>query len=782
MNYKQIHFALVILQIFYFGKICGEVYNPYKILGLNRHATNQEIRRAYKQLAKEWHPDKNDHPEAESNFIQIKKAFELLSDSERRHIYDQHGITDEDSYLYKQRHDYSHYKRFSSDLLEELFGKQFYFDYDVSFYHKLTITTQYYEQTIISKSKFAPYIIIFYSDWCFRCNRLVGTFKKLTEIFEPLGIEFATVNVALEQQLLRRTGATDVPSLVLVLNGHCFVYRGSSYMPHNIIEFIRKKMPYNLTPKVQDDTIVGFLSGWIDNRIRGLVIEPRNQTRLRYLIAAYAFQQRVAFGFVNANSNYCKQILQRYQVHPHLDTLLLFNEDSERPIASISMSNIPTETLNNIILSNQYLTLPRLSSQDILEGLCPAEWNRPRKRLCIILVTENSKEHNFAREALRNIARRSEFKAERVRFAYIFKEKQIDFINALSRGSSDDKLLRIVILWRRDTSRVKYEWINDITLNKRFADNQSLDRVINQTKYQIDSTIQRLLKTSEALTYEAFIKNLLDEHAQDFINRWVSKIFYVFDYIMDNIEKEHILATISLLGTIVLMFAVGYAMVYLVKAEEESLKAKGKLSSNVSLKQSRYIPELKLHELRAEKYNGMVRLLKPGCRTIVLITDLRTRPKLIPPFHKAVWPYRRTKTLIFGHMLIEKGFSWYSELLRLSLCESKNLQINPRNCVGTVLALNGHRKYFCMYHAKHPESDRGAKGMESMARQLIEKQDDPETKIFFANGRTDESDDSEPRILLEENLLEGLSNWLDRLFEGTTHRYYINYWPEFFTK
>lgn len=69
-----------------------------------------------------------------------------------------------------------------------------------------------------------------------------------------------------------------------------------------------------------------------------------------------------------------------------------------------------------------------------------------------------------------------------------------------------------------------------------------------------------------------------------------------------------------------------------------------------------------------------------------------------------------------------------------------------------------------------------------MTRQLIERQDGSETKIFFANGGMDESDDSEPRILLEENLLEGLSNWLDRLFEGTTHRYYINYWPEFFTK
>ena len=33
-------------------------------------------------------------------------------------------------------------------------------------------------------------------------------------------------------------------------------------------------------------------------------------------------------------------------------------------------------------------------------------------------------------------------------------------------------------------------------------------------------------------------------------------------------------------------------------------------------------------------------------------------------------------------------------------------------------------------------------------------------------------------VLFEDQLLEGLSNWLDRLFEGSTHRYYINYWPD----
>lgn len=53
-------------------------------------------------------------------------------------------------------------------------------------------------------------------------------------------------------------------------------------------------------------------------------------------------------------------------------------------------------------------------------GICPAEWNRPRKRLCVILVTENTEAHNDAREALRKIALESAFSSDRVRFAYIY--------------------------------------------------------------------------------------------------------------------------------------------------------------------------------------------------------------------------------------------------------------------------------------------------------------------------------------------------------------------------
>jgi len=58
---------------------------------------------------------------------------------------------------------------------------------------------------------------------------------------------------------------------------------------------------------------------------------------------------------------------------------------------------------------------------------------------------------------------------------------------------------------------------------------------------------------------------------------------------------------------------------------------------------------------------------------------------------------------MFAFLLVEKNLDWYRKMLMQTLGEQKQLQINPKNCIGTVLSLNGFRKYFCVYHAKHPE-------------------------------------------------------------------------------
>jgi molecular chaperone DnaJ len=64
----------------------------YEVLGVSREASETEIKKAFRGLARELHPDVNDHdPEAEEKFKAAAEAYEVLSDAERRRTYDAYG-------------------------------------------------------------------------------------------------------------------------------------------------------------------------------------------------------------------------------------------------------------------------------------------------------------------------------------------------------------------------------------------------------------------------------------------------------------------------------------------------------------------------------------------------------------------------------------------------------------------------------------------------------------------------------------------------------------------
>merc|ERR1719378_742080 len=720
--------------------------------------------KAYRRLVKEHHPDKNKAADAQDKFVKLTKAYDLLSDPDRRRMYDNHGVT-EDTPNFNKKHDYSQYNRHGDpfDHLRDLFGDSFQNFRSgharENIFHKQSITYKAYTNTILPNSFKQPYLLLFYSDWCFSCAQVMPMWSKLVEELEPVGFGLATVHSEHEREMARKVGVKDLPHLVLLTDGKVTHYRESILSVVKVPEFIRRKLPYKLVQRVNDHNVEEFLEGWMDNRVRILLFGKLDIVRLRYLSAGFRFRDRVAVGYVQVTQPETKEVVEKFKVNTRKDTLLVFQEDSNTPVASLAMDDIPTNTILDVMEKHQYLQLPRLSNQKILDSLCPLESTRISKRLCVVLFTTEEEGMEEQRQAMRE---------------FILSHKQ--FVSALTDNNDDisDPSLRVVLLWRRGEGQVKLEWLQ----------NKWDTGASNDSQEELRSTLNKLLSSGEVLTKEAVLETLLDEHAVSIFAKIANRMIEISEILRDNVTMDELIPAASLVATVGVIIAGGYLMSYLVKLEEEKVqKQLGEKGLKVD-KKGKVVPEMKIHELRAETYNGMIRLLKPGCRTLVLIVDRESKEKLVAKFYKHAWPFRRNKTLMFGFMYIEKGLSWYKKILNLTLPEPRDIKINPKNCIGTVLSLNGHRRYFCMYHAKHPEAIRRpgyytASGA-FMGFDSEDEISDTETDVERAAAQPAPVLDSPDHLpIFEDQLLDGLQNWMDRLFEGSTYRYHVNYWPEF---
>jgi len=118
-----------------------EFIDYYQVLGVDRNASTDDIKKAYRKLARKYHPDVNpDNPEAEAKFKQINEAYEVLSDPEKRKKYDQFGAQWKHADQFNQQYggqgggyytytnfgdaDFGEYSDFS-DFFKTIFGDMF---------------------------------------------------------------------------------------------------------------------------------------------------------------------------------------------------------------------------------------------------------------------------------------------------------------------------------------------------------------------------------------------------------------------------------------------------------------------------------------------------------------------------------------------------------------------------------------------------------------------------------------------------------------------------------
>ncbi|MFW6112752.1 MAG: molecular chaperone DnaJ [Thermodesulfobacteriota bacterium] len=95
----------------------------YRILGVARDATPDEIKKQYRKIALQLHPDRNPgNKEAEDKFKEAAEAYEVLRDPEKRRLYDQYGHEGVSSTGFTGFHDFSDIFRSFSDIFEDFFG------------------------------------------------------------------------------------------------------------------------------------------------------------------------------------------------------------------------------------------------------------------------------------------------------------------------------------------------------------------------------------------------------------------------------------------------------------------------------------------------------------------------------------------------------------------------------------------------------------------------------------------------------------------------------------
>ncbi|RLF95850.1 molecular chaperone DnaJ [Thermococci archaeon] len=112
----------------------------YEILGVDRNASKEEIKKAYKKLARKYHPDVSSDPNAEEKFKEVSEAYAVLSDDEKRNLYNTYGHQGVDARY--SREDIFRNVNFE-DIFRDLFGNSdsifkdfFKFDFGRDFFRR----------------------------------------------------------------------------------------------------------------------------------------------------------------------------------------------------------------------------------------------------------------------------------------------------------------------------------------------------------------------------------------------------------------------------------------------------------------------------------------------------------------------------------------------------------------------------------------------------------------------------------------------------------------------
>uniref|UniRef100_A0A671WQ80 DnaJ homolog subfamily C member 16 n=1 Tax=Sparus aurata TaxID=8175 RepID=A0A671WQ80_SPAAU len=733
-------------------------HDPYKILGVGRSASQTEIKRAYKNLAKEWHPDKNKDPKAEEMFIKVSKSYEILSNEERRSNFDRYGQMDENQPFGQSQH-----QGFRG------FHNSFYFD--ESFFHfprsrdfadsKYLLHHAQFNSDVLPDSHKRPYLIKVTSEWCFACIHIEPVWKETVQELEPLGVGIGIVDLGYERRLANQLGAHRAPSIIGLVNGRVTFFHQAVVREH-LRQFIENLLPQRLVEKITDDNYLAYLDNWhAENKPSVVLFDQVPVVPLLYKLTAFAFRDYVRFGYVDQGDTHNTRLLRQFNINTYAPTMLLFKEDTEKPVDIIQARGMKRQIMDEFVSNNKFLQVPRLVNQQLFDELCPVKQFHRRRKYCVLLITGEEQAFLPGNKAFLDFA--SANKKEVLRFAYVYQRQQQPLCLALLHNQAALSPQVVILERRSQAGKVLYRSVSG-------GWNGS-----EEDKYRLHEQLELLQKDPTYLSSDTTLPELNNEMAPMFLIQWMNAaydyILQIYDDLLYSNWREMMPILSLIFSALFILFGTVIIQAFSEPGETKPRKPKPKeqpqaeedASSRAST--SSRPPKkdfVEVTELTDITYTSNLVKLRPGHINVVLVLTNASKTALLRKFAKEVFSFSGTQTLHFSFLNADKHRHWMPSLLRSAtdVMQSEGHSDEDEESsdyTGHVLALNGYKKYFCLFRPVFTGDD----------------PNDSSSETSFSDSRRK----SRSRSRSIHHKLDRLGLWMERLMEGTLPRLRVPAWP-----
>jgi curved DNA-binding protein CbpA len=334
----------------------------YETLGVSRYADKGEIKRAYIQLAKKWHPDKNrDSSDAVEMMEKINKAYRILSNDKDRKRYDLIGEEPDSSppqggRFYQHIFESSGFSFSSDGLPSDETNNQNFMD------------------IILPASSAHPYLVYYYHNMCPRCISWTRRWEELIKYVKEFGVRTASINVLVSSRarIASKIYPNEVPKIGLLLKGNVYYFPTNKELSNdNIRSFIETLLPSN----IQQISSYPFLSSNVtrieSNMPLVLFVSSRTKPSLSHKLISLSHGSYCQFAFMSV-PHASSELLSHFKLSKSSNKkgLIIYKEFQE-PAIHLMSSEMTKEKLRDTIEENKFLYLPRISSSGMFDILCP---------------------------------------------------------------------------------------------------------------------------------------------------------------------------------------------------------------------------------------------------------------------------------------------------------------------------------------------------------------------------------------------------------------------------